>query len=229
MTLQNLGSKIGSPPADGSETVIQGDCGVDVTGSGTAADPYGLTADLVDIIGASGFNSPSNGLIVVPLVVEPGQCRHIEVAPGTGIQILNEEVAVTDDVRTEHASVDKSNDAAASTVTSEQPFFINDYGVILTLLSVTFINGNTLAGNDTVNFTLTISRRDSAGVQTTVVAYTNDVASGGVTAWVAKSLGALGPTTTLADGDALTYTIAKNGGGQQLGKMNITVTFTVPG
>lgn len=274
-------SRHDSPAGDSIDgSSILAGCGIDVTdnGNGTVT----IAADLPDIIGASGPAEAQNGLIVTPAgAIEPGQCRHLEVSPGNGIQIDSNErvavdipdfagaglveapagilavgagdgIAVAADsvavdlavadpglefsggdlkvksiVRTRQAVWDKVPDAAATTATSERPFFYNDLGATLTLTLAILVVGSTHVGNDTNNFVIVVRKRDAAGAATTILTYTNNVASGGVTAWVPKNMG-MG-AATLATGESLTVEITKNGTGATLNGPCVTISFTFPG
>lgn len=122
-----------------------------------------------------------------------------------------------------------TTDGAGTTATVEREFYRNNTGAAITLSAVHLSLNGTLAGNDTNNFTIVIRTRDGAGGgASTVVSFTNNVAGGGITALVTKSLGAL-TTTALPDGHILTTEITKTAAGQVVGVGAVEVLGSIAG
>lgn len=118
-----------------------------------------------------------------------------------------------------------SDDAAASDATAERAFYRARGGE--TVASVHYTADAAITGTDTNNFAITVGRRTGGGARSAIVTYTNDVASGGVSAWVPKSLGTPANTALVAD-DILTVEITKNGTGQIVRKGTVVVGITRP-
>lgn len=103
-----------------------------------------------------------------------------------------------------------ASDIVGTTPLAEQPIWKNRRSVSVSFQVVAFHPRSTIAGNDSNNFTCTIRKRNSAGgVPATIVAYTNNVASGGLAAHVEKDFGAV--AFTLAPGDGVTIEVTKLG------------------
>lgn len=208
---------------------IEAGCGIAVQDLG--GGDVKISTNLYSIIDAT-VGAPING----GLEVIPGggefPCPSIAVAldAAGGIEIdANGEVALKAQVLTWDASVTKVPDAAGTTVTTERPFFVNVHGVTLALVSALINVASSHVASDTANFTVTIRKRDAVGGAAVAIAtYTSDVASGGVTAFVSKDLGALS-NPTLPAGEILTYEITKLGVGATLSGLLISVKFTLPG
>lgn len=117
-----------------------------------------------------------------------------------------------------------AGDALATDTVSERAFY-RARGAE-TLFAIYYIPRAAQAGDDTNNFTITIRKRDgSGGAAVTVVAYTNNVASGGMAAFDPKDLGALANTAMAAD-NILTFELTKGGTGQMLTAGTLIVDIT---
>jgi len=105
----------------------------------------------------------------------------------------------------------------AATAVGATPFFTNDYGVSLKVVSANFMAPVTIGTGATDNATFTISKVDSAGTNSaTVASYTSDVAGGTATADVPKALTVVGGTSTvavLASGWTLRAAVSKGASG----------------
>ncbi len=205
-------SRFDAPAGGGVDgaSVLAG-CGVDVTdnGNGTVT----LSADLEDIIGAANPNEAANGLIVLPTVVEPGQCRHIEVAlgPSGGIEEVNERVVLKSQVLRRVYDYPIDNTGATGTMTERPIHFCRvDETVIAVMLT---LRGG-VTGNDTNFLTITIRRRDGAGgAAATIVAYsTTATPANSIVANIPKNLGALA-NTALVTPNIVTAEITKTAAG----------------
>jgi hypothetical protein len=133
---------------------------------------------------------------------------------GTGLQIVGGLLRVRAEVLVRTFAWQQA-DPAASTVVSERALYNNRTGVNQTVEEIYIVNATTLAGCDAANFVVSVYRRTAAGVQTTIVQYTNNVASGGVVAWIPKSLGAVA-NNVLAPGDTIAWATSKTGAGQAI-------------
>lgn len=117
-----------------------------------------------------------------------------------------------------------AGDTSATDTVSERAFY-RARGAE-TLFAIYYIPRAAQTGDNTNNFTITVRKRDGAGgAAVTVVAYTNNVASGGMAAFDPKDLGALANTTMAAD-NILTFELTKGGTGQALTAGSLIVDIT---
>lgn len=220
-------------------SVLAGD-GLVASGSTIAVNPgngIDLIADAVVVqpseIAGTGLESDNGGPPKLRLAAAAagtgltgGHGADLAINTGIGVEIVADKLRVKAEVLTQNEGV-TIVDPAATTATSERPIHINESGVTQTVASADITNATTLAGNNTNNFTMTVRRRNSAGVAAVIVAYTNDVASGGLTAWILKNLGALA-NTAIANGESITVEVTKAGTGQAL-NVRLALKLTSPG
>jgi hypothetical protein len=95
----------------------------------------------------------------------------------------------------------------------------------LQITGVYFTPRSSLTADNTNNVVVTVRYRDGiGGGSSTIVAYTSNVAGGGMTAFQHKSLGTPA-NTNLAMGNIITLEVGKGGGGVTFPSGILTVTY----
>ena len=115
------------------------------------------------------------------------------------------------------------DDGAAGTPIAEKIIGIPHQAC--TVVSARYENDAVVTGDDANNATLKVWRRNGSATQAAVASLTTDVASGGLAAWISKSLGALTNTALAAD-ESLTIEVTKTGTGARIrGTFTVVVTY----
>lgn len=112
------------------------------------------------------------------------------------------------------ARVYLSDLATAGTAQTATPFFTNDMGLNLTVISAKLIVPIAVTAGGSNNMTCTLTKVDAAGINgATVAAATTDVAGGSLVAHVPKALTLTAANTTLLSGWTLHAAVSKASSG----------------
>ena len=107
----------------------------------------------------------------------------------------------------------------------EQAIFMNTHVTAITIEEISYHPSTNVAGVDLNNFTVNVRKRNAAGGAPSILAtYTNDVLSGGLAAFVAKSLGAIS-SPLVVTGGGVTLEIVKNGTGMLLPSGSLYIRY----
>lgn len=104
--------------------------------------------------------------------------------------------------------------ATAGTAQTATPFYTNDTGGNMRVISCKLIVPIAVTANATTNMTATVAKVDAAGSNSaTIASYTSDVAGGSLTAFVPKALTLTAANVVVANGWTLNAAVSKGSTG----------------
>ena len=114
---------------------------------------------------------------------------------------------------------------AAATGLAEQAIFMNAHVAAITIEKISYHPSLSIAGNDLNNFVMNVRKRDAAGGAPSILtSYVNNVASGGLMAFVEKNLGGISAPLVVVGG-GVTLEIVKNGTGMLLPSGSLYIRY----